>query len=448
MKNILFTNYIQQVEGVIKPPADKSISHRAIILATLAKGESTIENMLESEDTRCTLNACKSLGAKVHKNHKNNTYTINSLGFYGLKPTAKPTKLYMGNSGTSCRLLSGILAGLSGEFLISGDKSLNKRPMDRIVTPLLEMGAQIDSNNNLLPLAIQGRNLQGINYKQQIASSQVKSCVLLASLFAKGATEIFEPTLTRDHTENMLHQLGANIHWVYTPRGKEIYIFNNSKNLQPYNYKIPADFSSASFLLALALITKDSIITINNVNLNPLRCGLLKYLLDMGANIELKNTQVVQGESVGDIVVKSSILKPVTVAAEDVASMIDELPILFVIAAQTEGVSTFYGLQELRYKESDRLHTMAHNLQKLGVKVLEGKDSLQIYGTNTLKKGAITVNSYQDHRVAMAFLIMGSCCLQPIKVQNCGCIKTSFPNFLQICEEVGYKINTENSNEI
>lgn len=449
MKNILFTNHIKQIKGVVKPPADKSISHRAIILATLAKGESTIENMLESEDVFRTLNVCKLLGTTVYKDTTNNNYTFNSLGFYGLNPNNKSVKkLYMGNSGTSCRLLSGVLASIGGEYFIKGDNSLSKRPMDRIITPLIKMGANIDSNNGGLPLTIHGRTLHGINHKQSVASAQVKSCILLASLFAKGSTEIFEPTLTRDHSENMLKQLGVNIQWVETPTGKEIYIFNNYKNLQPYNYKIPADFSSASFLIALALITPDSEITINNVNLNPLRCGLLKYLQIMEANINLTNMETIQGELVGTIIVKSSILKPVKVAAEDIPTMIDELPILFVIAAQTEGISTFYGIQELRYKESDRVHTMAKNLQKLGIKILENKDSLQIYGKNTIKEGGITINSAYDHRVAMAFLTMGSCCLKPLKVLHGNCIKTSFPNFLQVCEDIGYKINIADSNEI
>lgn len=449
MKNILFTSHIKQVKGVIQPPADKSISHRAVILATLAKGESTIENVLESEDVFRTLNICKLLGTSIHKDPNNNNYTINSLGFYGLNPNNKSLQtLYMGNSGTSCRLLSGVLASLRGEYLIKGDSSLSKRPMDRIITPLMQMGANIDSNNNLLPFTIHGNALRGINHKQSVASAQVKSCILLASLFAKGSTEIFEPKLTRDHSENMLQQLGVNIQWIETPTGKEIYIFNNSKNLQPYNYKIPADFSSASFLIALALITSDSEIIIKNVNLNPLRCGLLKYLQAMGANIKLTNMEIIQGESVGDIKVKSSILKPVKVLAEDIPTMIDELPILFIIAAQTEGISTFYGLQELRCKESDRLQVMAKNLQQIGLKILENEDSLQIYGKNTIKSGGVTINTAHDHRVAMAFLIMGSCCVQPLKVLHSKCIKTSFPNFLQICEEVGYKINTEDSNEI
>jgi 3-phosphoshikimate 1-carboxyvinyltransferase len=363
---------------------------------------------------------------------------IESGGFYSF--SLAEDNFDMGNSGTSCRLISGILAGIPNKIShISGDSSLSKRPMGRIVKPLQLMGANITGDT--LPMVLYGKALQGIHYCMDVPSAQVKSCILLAGLFAAGQTQVVEKDWTRDHTENMLKNLGVNINVAAEGAQKIITLNNNQKDLPPADYAIPNDFSSASFFIALALITPDSEVLIKNVNLNPLRTGFLTVLLAMGANIEVINKQEEQGEPVGDLLVKSSQLRGVKVLPEVVPAMIDEFPIASIVAAFAEGKTEFMAIGELRHKESDRINSIVSNFQKLGIKFEVGEDFLSIEGSPKKLAGGAVIESFYDHRIAMAFLIMGAACESPIQVKGCESINTSFPNFFEIASRVGLKIS-------
>ncbi|MFL1780372.1 3-phosphoshikimate 1-carboxyvinyltransferase [Candidatus Hepatincolaceae symbiont of Richtersius coronifer] len=474
MKNnlILISGYCENIQGEIEVLGDKSISHRAVILSSLAMGESRIEGLLESEDVLNTIKAFKQLGVIFKKeplvspsnlllflddspyNKKFYSYVVSSPGFHNFKSlihideTLKKNEFYMGNSGTSCRLLAGVFAGLycNDDLIFTGDASLSKRPMIRVVEPLKLMGADIKAlgYNNTLPLYIAGKPLNAIIYELKIASAQVKSAIMLAALFAKGKTTIVENWPTRDHTENMLLGLGVNIKCSYitinNQKGKQITVDNQQKLLKPGQYHIPGDFSGAAFFIGLALITKKSALLIKGVNLNPLRTGLLEVLTAMGADLKILNQTSKNNEATGDILIQSSVLKGVNISPYTLVKMIDEFPILAVIATLAEGKTNFNGIQELRYKESDRVNAMVFNLRKLGVQIEEAKDRVTIFGENKLKLGGVEINSFADHRIAMAFLIMGAVCKNPIKVDYCESLATSFPNFKEICSKLGHNL--------
>lgn len=440
MKTIL-SYQSKTISGEISGFPDKSISHRSIIFSSLAKGNSRITGLLNSEDVINTIDCFKTLGVSIVK--QNEDYIVDSKGFYSF--SKKEDDFYMGNSGTSCRLIAGILSGVEGKIsTITGDASLMNRPMARIIKPLSQMGANINHNENKLPLEIIGTQLQGINCKLEIPSAQVKSAILLGGLFAKGQTTIIETEFSRDHTENMLKNIGVDIDVDISNNKKIITLNNNQKELKPSNYVIPNDFSSASFFIALALITPNSKIIIKNLNLNPLRTGFLSVLLEMGAKIEILNSNELQGELVGDLQVESSNLVGIKVDPKLVPSMIDEFPILSVVACFAKGKTDFNGVGELRHKESDRISSMVHNLNKLGVKLEEKEESLVIHGNMNDLQGGVVIESFLDHRIAMSFLVLGSRCREPLEVRGCDSIATSFPNFFDVAKSVGLNLTIVN----
>lgn len=419
------TNFLK---GEITPPPDKSISHRAVIFASLAKGESRIKNFLWAKDPISSLNAMKSLGVKIEVNDIKEIIVQGE----GLQSLKEPEDVIdCGNSGTTIRLLSGILAGQPFLSILSGDESLRQRPMKRIIEPLRQMGVEICSRaeNRFPPVVIRGGNLKGISYEMPIASAQVKSAILLAGLFAKGDTTVKEPHKSRDHTEKMLKSMGV-----------ELYITNNtikisqpSQELKAFDIAIPNDFSSAAFFIGGACLVPDSEVIIKNVCLNETRTGFLEVLRSMGAKIEIFNLKEQAGEPVGDILVKkSSGLKGVTVQGEIIPRLIDEFPILCIIATQAEGLTVIRDAKDLRAKESDRIKAMVTELSKMGVPIKEFEDGVEIKGPCKLK--GTEVYSYKDHRIAMALSIAGLISEGKTTIIDADCVDISFPEFYDLLE--------------
>ena len=424
------------LRGIVKIPGDKSISHRSIIIPSIAKGKSTISNLLESEDVFRTLDIMKNLGVKIKKKDK-------KIFIYGrgLKSLINPNKkLYLGNSGTTARLITGLLVNQSFNTTLTGDKSLSKRPMDRIIIPLKKMGANFNLKNNYLPLKIKGNLLlKPIRYKLKIASSQIKSGILLACLNVRGLSKIIETSITRDHTELILKQFKANIS-ITKKNNYKIINIKGKKELKACNINIPGDFSSASFFIVSALLIKGSDVILKKINLNPTRIGLLKALSLMGGNIKIKNKKFINGEKIGDIIVKHSKLKGCSLNKEIVPTMIDEYPILSVAAAYASSSSKFIGLSELKIKESNRLLAISNNLKKFGVKCLLNKDSIIIIPTRNIKNKIIKIDPKNDHRIAMSFAVMGMLSTKGVVIKNSEYIKTSFPNFINEMNKIGAKI--------
>jgi len=418
--------------GEVTLPGDKSISQRAIIFAALANGQSRISHFLESQDCLDTLNVLKALGLIFHWN-KQRDLIIEGLGLKGFHAPNAP--LYFGNSGTGLRLMAGVLAGQSFDSILIGDASLCKRPMDRIIEPLRQMGAEITGeqyeNKTVAPLKIKGNpQLKSIEYYSTIASAQVKSCILLAGALAQGITRVHEPQLSRDHTERMLNLFRS-------PLGE----------LQACNLTVPSDISSAAFLIVAATLIPGSHLVLKSVGVNPTRLGVIRILKLMGADIELIHYQD-EWEPMADIIVRYSPLQGIIIPPEEVVSAIDEFPILFIAAAFAKGETVLRNAQELRVKESDRLSTMAQNLKKLGINLEEYPDGMRIEGmdnrdfNNTNNK--IIIDSAADHRIAMAFCI--AACIMKYKkytgvfiVPDIDCIASSFPNFLALMESLGVK---------
>jgi 3-phosphoshikimate 1-carboxyvinyltransferase len=419
------TNFLK---GEITPPPDKSISHRAVMFASLAKGESRIKNFLWAKDPISSLNAMKSLGVKIQVNDIKEIIVQGE----GLQSLKEPEDVIdCGNSGTTIRLLSGILAGQPFLSILSGDESLRQRPMKRIIEPLRQMGVEICSRaeNRFPPVVIRGGNLKGISYEMPIASAQIKSAILLAGLFAKGDTTVKEPHKSRDHTEKMLKSMGV-----------ELYITNNtikisqpSQELKAFDIAIPNDFSSAAFFIGGACLVPDSEVIIKNVCLNETRTGFLEVLRSMGAKIEIFNLKEQAGEPVGDILVKkSSGLKGVTVQGEIIPRLIDEFPILCIIATQAEGLTVIRDAKDLRAKESDRIKAMVTELSKMGVPIKEFEDGVEIKGPCKLK--GTEVYSYKDHRIAMALSIAGLISEGKTTIIDADCVDISFPEFYDLLE--------------
>jgi len=424
------------LKGSVAIPGDKSISHRSIIISSIANGKSIVSNILKSEDVLSTINAIKSLGVKIHK--KNNKLIIYGKGLKSLKIPKK--ELYLGNSGTTARLMSGILASQSFKSKLTGDRSLSKRPMDRIINPLKIMGANFKSNNKMLPLIIIGKkNLKPLNFRLTVPSSQIKSGLLFACLRVQGYSKIIETSITRNHTELMLKQFKANISITKKNNYKKI-IIKGGKELKPCNIKVPGDFSSAAFFIVAALLVKGSHIKLKNINLNPTRTGLLKALTLMKGNIKLKNIKIINKERVGDIVVKYSKLKGCYLNNKFASTMIDEYPILSIAAANAKGSSKFTGLKELRVKESDRLMGISNNLKKFNIKCLVKNNGITIIPNINKKNRIVEINSKGDHRMAMSFAIMGMVSEKGVKINNSEYIKTSFPNFISKINSIGAKI--------
>jgi 3-phosphoshikimate 1-carboxyvinyltransferase len=410
-----------RLTGEFVPPPDKSISHRAVIFSSLAKGAGIIRNFLRAKDTESTMNAFRVLGIDIED--RNDTLIVNGKGLHGLSEAADV--IDCGNSGTTIRLLSGVLAANPFFSVLTGDHSLRGRPMARVIHPLSLMGAEIiaRSGNKYPPLAIRGRNPEPLSYVMPVASAQVKSSLLLAGLYAGGETSITEPAKSRDHTEMMLPAFGADL----TVEGLTVHI-RGGRELTPLEIDVPGDFSSAAFFIVAALIVPGSEITARNVGINPTRTGLLHVLKDMGAQIEIANVRTVSGEPVADLHCRGGAgLKAVEVQGDIIPSLIDEFPVLCVAAAFAEGTTTIRGAGELRVKESDRIKAMATELGKMGVGIEEFPDGLSIRGAERLKAAA--VDSHDDHRIAMSMAVAALRAEGTTTIHNASAVAISFPAF-------------------
>ncbi len=423
------------LRGQARVPGDKSISHRSIMLGSLAEGITEVSGFLEGEDSLATLQAFRDMGVVIEGPDKGRV-VVHGVGLQGLKAPAGP--LYLGNSGTSMRLLVGILAGQNFDSVLTGDESLSTRPMKRVADPLALMGVDIETDEGgTPPLRIRGnRSLQGIDYKLPMASAQVKSCVLLAGLYASGETCVTEPAPTRDHTERMLRGFGYD---VKTDGGQVT--LNSGGVLQGGPIDVPSDISSATFFMVAASIAEGSDITLSHVGINPTRIGVINILRLMGADITLLNERLVGGEPVADIRVRSAPLKGIAIPEEQVPLAIDEFPAIFVAAACAEGTTILTGAEELRVKESDRIQAMADGLAILGISAESTADGIVIEGGH-IQSGE--VDSLGDHRIAMSFAIAGLRASGPILIRNCNNVATSFPGFVELSNSLGLRVSEEN----
>jgi len=424
----------QGVRGSLRVPGDKSISHRSIMLGSLAEGITDVEGFLEGEDALATLQAFRDMGVVI-EGPENGRVKIHGVGLHGLQ--APPGPLYVGNSGTSMRLLSGILAGQSFDSELTGDESLSKRPMNRVANPLRAMGVTVETEENgLPPVRIKGgANIKAIDYTMPMASAQVKSCVLLAGLYAEGTTQVTEPAPTRDHTERMLTGFGYPV----TREGAKASLTGGG-SLKAARIEVPADISSATFFMVAAAIAPGSDLTLTHVGMNPTRIGVVNILRLMGANIELLNQREVGGEPVADIRVQYAPLKGINIPEDQVPLAIDEFPALFVAAACAEGTTVLTGAEELRVKESDRIQVMADGLQILGVDAQSTPDGIVIQG-GQLQTG--TVESHGDHRIAMSFAVASLRAKGEIRIKNCANVATSFPNFVALAQQCGIQLQVQ-----
>lgn len=431
---IFLANPGGKLSGRIRVPGDKSISHRSIMLGSLAEGTTEVEGFLEGEDALATLQAFRDMGVVIEGPHHGRV-TIHGVGLQGLQ--APPGPIYLGNSGTSMRLLAGLLAGQSFDTTLSGDASLSKRPMNRVAKPLREMGAVIETApEGRPPLTIRGgQRLSGMHYEMPMASAQVKSCLLLAGLYAAGQTSVTEPAPTRDHTERMLRGFGYPV----AVDGSTASLQSGQK-LTACHIEVPADISSAAFFLVAGSIAEDSELLLEHVGVNPTRTGVIDILKLMGGDISLENQRVVGGEPVADIRVRSAKLHGIDIPEHLVPLAIDEFPVLFVAAACAEGRTVLRGAEELRVKESDRIQVMADGLLALGAKVEPTPDGIIIDGGSL---GGGEVWSHGDHRIAMAFSVASLRASAPIRIHDCANVATSFPNFLALAAQVGIRVAEE-----
>ncbi len=412
---------LQGLQGDLKIPGDKSISHRALLLSAIAEGDSEIQDVLLGADNVATLEAIKSLGVSVQALGATHL-KIQGVGLHGLKPSSRP--LDFANSGTGLRIMVGLLAGQDFDSQLIGDASLSQRPMARIVNPLIEMGAKIKmSEQGTLPLKIFGKQtLHGMDYKMPLASAQVKSCLLLAGLYAKGKTCVSEPGITRDHTERLLKAFGCPV-----KRTHSQVCINGDAHLKATHIIVPGDISSAAFFMVAASIIPGSDIVLKRVGVNPTRIGIITLLKLMGANIELLNQDEQSGEPIADIRIRYAKLHGIDIPIEQVPLAIDEFPVIFIAAACAKGRTVLKGAEELRVKETDRIAVMAAGLKSLGIQLEILTDGLIIEG------GQLTggeVDSCGDHRVAMAFAVAGARAEGSVKVFNCVNVATSFPGFV------------------
>ncbi|MFD2189696.1 bifunctional prephenate dehydrogenase/3-phosphoshikimate 1-carboxyvinyltransferase [Pistricoccus aurantiacus] len=428
----------------IRVPGDKSISHRSIMLGALAEGVTEVSGFLEGEDSLATLQAFRDMGVAI-EGPSQGRVTIHGVGLHGLKPPPGP--IYLGNSGTGMRLFAGLLSGQAFDSELTGDASLTKRPMNRVAEPLRQMGAQIDTaSEGRPPLKIRGgQALKGIDYEMPVASAQVKSCLLLAGLYAQGETRVREPAPTRDHTERMLSGFGYPVR-----REGDAAILSGGGALQAGPIDVPADISSAAFFLVAAAITPGSDLILEHVGINPTRIGVLNILQAMGADLELSGQQAVGGEPVADIRIRYAPLRGIDIPVDQVPLAIDEFPALFIAAANAYGTTRLRGAEELRVKESDRIQAMASGLDILGVTNTVREDGIDIEGRaekdddgSRVHYGGGRIDSLGDHRIAMAFSIAGLRAGEPILIENCANVATSFPGFVDLANQVGMLIETE-----
>lgn len=422
-----------RVTGTLRVPGDKSISHRSIMLGALAEGVTQVQGFLQGEDNLATLNAFRAMGVKI-EGPSNGRVVIHGVGMQGLRAAMSP--LDLGNSGTSIRLLTGLLAAQSFDSTLIGDESLSRRPMKRVTAPLVSMGAKIDTTAaGTPPVVIHGGNsLNAINYVMPVASAQVKSAVLLAGLFANGRTCVTEPAPTRDHTERMLQGFGYPVE----RRGSTACVLGGGR-LRACQIDVPADISSATFFMVGATIAPGSDITLQHVGINPTRIGVITILKLMGADITLLNQREVGGEPVADIRVRTATLKGIRIPEDQVPLAIDEFPAIFIAAACAQGETVLTGAHELRVKESDRIQVMADGLATLGIDAQPTDDGMIIQGG---KLGSGTVHSRGDHRIAMSFTMAALRAAGPIRILDCANVNTSFPDFVSLAQTAGITIST------
>ncbi|WP_395646764.1 3-phosphoshikimate 1-carboxyvinyltransferase [Terricaulis sp.] len=422
------------LKGRVRPPGDKSISHRAVILGALAEGETVIEGLLGAEDVKCTMAAAALFGAGVEQ-RSDGRWTVAGAGGF-----SQPTEtIDCGNSGTAVRLLMGAASGYKLSARFDGDQSLRRRPMNRVIAPLSQMGARFDSTQNRLPVIVHGAQLKGITYRSPVSSAQVKSAVLLAGLQAEGETVVVEPERSRDHTERMLEVFGADIDTVEVDGAQHPRV--RASKLKSASIYVPADPSSAAFPAAAALICPKSEVRLSDVLVNPLRLGLFETLLEMGATLSFEERRDPIGEPIADLVVRSGPLVGVTPPIKRAPAMIDEFPILAVVAAFAKGETRITGASELRVKESDRITQMVEGLKACGVEAEELPDGMIVHGDGPKSvKGGAHIRTNGDHRVAMSFLVLGLASKEPVTVDDADMIATSFPGFADLMRSLGADI--------
>ena len=430
MSNFLTSNS-GPLKGSIKVPGDKSISHRSIMLGSIAEGVTRVSGFLEGEDSLATLNAFRDMGVQIERNGSN--VVIHGVGMRGLKEPKNP--LNLGNSGTSIRLMSGLLSAQNFDSKLCGDESLSIRPMGRVINPLREMGADIFGDDSRPPLTIKGGSkLSGIEYTLPVASAQIKSCLLLAGLYGEGITTVIENGISRDHTERMLRGFGYDV----ISSNNRISLLGGG-SLKGCDIEVPSDISSAAFFMVAGCISKESSITLNSVNINPTRTGVIDILKLMGGNIELLNQRIQAGELIADIKVSSSNLKGIQIPENLVPLAIDEFPVLFIAASCADGETVLTGAKELRVKESDRIQVMADGLTSLGIENHVLEDGIRILGGEFTKQDS-SIKSHHDHRISMAFAIASVRSKFDIEIEGVDNVKTSFPNFEVLANSIGMSI--------
>ncbi|WP_396654025.1 3-phosphoshikimate 1-carboxyvinyltransferase [Mechercharimyces sp. CAU 1602] len=418
----------RRLQGQVQVPGDKSISHRAVMFGAVANGTTRVNGFLAGADCRQTVACFRQLGVEIQAESDTSLRVIGK-GWEGLREPQ--TVLDVGNSGTTIRLLLGILAGRPFHATIIGDESIARRPMGRVVHPLSRMGAQLDGRENgkYTPLSIRGGNLSALTYESPIASAQVKSALLLAGLQAEGVTHLTEPTRSRDHSERMLASFGVDIE--VTAEGVSV---QGGQSLSATNVKVPGDISSAAFLIGAALLVPDSEITIRDVGLNPTRTGIITAVRAMGADMNVNQTDICCGEPIGDITIRTSSLRGIHIGGELIPRLIDEIPLLALLATQAEGRTVIADAAELRVKETDRIYSTAQELRKLGARVEETEDGLVIDGPTPLIGNEC--NSYGDHRIGMMAAIAGLIAEGGVEVKNAGAIQVSFPGFVECVQHL------------
>ena len=434
----LTTSVHNQIFGKVQCPGDKSISQRALMIGALMNQEMTVDGFLHAEDPLSTMNALNQIGAGIKVDENGLVHLCKRN--YIFQNCDEP--LDLGNSGTGLRLMLGLTSGIGLNLSFCGDESLSSRPMSRVINPLTEMGANIKSSSGKLPISISATSLQKqYRYELPVASAQVKSSILLAGLASGTGVEIIEPIQTRDHTERMLKNFGANIE-IASEGSKNIIQLAPSNHLHAENYKVVGDISSAAFLIVAALISDSPGLEITNVGMNPSRTGVLQALQNMGANIDVRNQRLESGEPCADLIIKKSILKGVELSGDIIPNIIDEIPIISIAAAFAEGETIIRDAEELRVKESDRLKAVSDGFTRLGIAHKNFEDGMSIMGSPNflLLDQSTSIESHEDHRIAMSFLIAGLKCSKPIIVKNCKNIFTSFPDFIELISSIGYKL--------
>ena len=419
-------NPVAHLSGTITPPGDKSISHRALMMSAIAEGTSIIENLSSGKDVQSTQNCLSQLGVPIEKESEQTI--VHGRGIKGLKPPK--TVLDAENSGTTIRLLSGILAAQPFESIITGDASLRQRPMNRIVDPLRQMKAHIDLENGCFaPLHIKGGKLSPITYRTPVASAQVKSCILLAGLYTGGKTSLIEPSLSRDHTERLLPCFGVDVE----RNGLQVSI-KGPAQLQAASIRVPGDISSAAFFMVAASLIGQSRLLLKNVGVNPTRTGIINVLKRMGGEIKDQNNHISNNEPVADILIESCTLHGTVIDGDLIPKVIDEIPLIAIAATQAQGATIVRDAKELRIKETDRIAAIAHNLKIMGVKIDVFEDGFAIIGPQKLN-GSI-IDSYGDHRIAMSFAIAGLIAQGRTTIQGSECVEISYPGFFKVLEKV------------